>query len=612
MNGMRAYLPWRIRSLTILFLLVGGMAIGDGAGAADVQGARLARLEPPVEPPVVLDRLPRPLSRRDADLYRRIFAVQERGRWEEADRLIGQLRSRLLMGHVLAQRYLHPTAYRSRYDELREWLLQYADLPEASRIHRLALKRRPPGAPAPPRPLNGYLGGAGQNLLDPGREAAGGGSLTPEARRWLRRITGAVSAGRTSEAARLLREASRAHVTDVRLRDRAAWIVARGRLADGDDEEAYRLAAPAAERSGKELPGLHWTAGLAAWRLGDRAAAARHFAALATHRAARQEGKAAAAFWAARAYLATGRPQLASRFLRLAASASDGFYGLLAQAVLGQPIRFDWEEQGLRDELVSLLIRFPGSRRALALAQIGQSRLAEAEIRKLAARARPRLLRALAALAESVGLPAAQMRVAQRLRLIDGRRHDGAMFPIPSWRPQGGYRVDRALLFALARAESGFDPDARSNRGAVGLMQIMPATAERVASIGGIRYRGRQDLRDPVTNLTIGQAHVRRLLETEPSRRSLVHLALAYNAGLARLRRWQERLGRFEDDPLLYMESVPVAESRLYVKKVLANLWAYRIRLGQRVPSLEALAANEWPRYVPLDTPETWRDARSN
>ncbi len=604
----------RARSVLLLISFLLGLASTTGtAPAAEVTGTRLARLEPFPEPPAVLDRLPRPLSRRDAELYRRIFAVQEQGRWKEADRLIGQLRSELLMGHVLAQRYLHPTAYRSRYDELRAWLAKYADLPEASRIYRLAVKRRPAGAPAPARPVNGYLGGAGQDLLDPGREALGDAELSPQARRWLRRISRAVSAGRTSRAAKLLEEASRVHGGDPLLRDRAAWIVARGHLADGRDREAYRLAAAAAERSGEALPGLHWVAGLAAWRLGDRAAAAAHFAALATHDLARREGKAAAAFWAARAYMVTGRPQLAARFLRLGASASDGFYGLVAQAMLGEPIRFDWEEQGLRDELVSLLIRFPGSRRALALAQVGQPRLAEAEIRKLAARARPRLLRALAALAESVGLPAAQMRVAQRLRLIDGRRHDGAMFPIPAWRPEGGYRIDRALLFALARAESGFDPDARSARGALGLMQIMPATARRVARDGGIAYTGDRELRDPVKNLTIGQAYVERLLGLEPSGRSLIHLALAYNAGLARLQRWDKRLGRFAaDDPLLYLESVPVPESRLYVKKVLANLWAYRIRLGQEVPSLEALAANAWPVYVPLEAQENWRDARAN
>ena len=599
-------------SLLLGLLWLGMVAVSVGPRADDAQGTRLARLVPRIEPPVVLDRLPRPLSRRDADLYRRIFAVQEKGRWREADRLIGQLRSKLLMGHVLAQRYLHPTAYRSRYSELRAWLAAYADLPEAGRIYRLAVKRRPPGAAPPSRPLNGYLAGAGQNLREPGKQASAAETLPPQARRWLRRIARAVAAGRTAEAATLLKNASKAHVRDVRLRDRGAWIVARGYLADGRDAAAYRLAAAAAERSGEILPGLHWTAGLAAWRLGDRAAAARHFSALATSSLADHEGRAAAAFWAARAHLVTGRPQLAARFLRLSASASDGFYGLIAQATLGQPIRFEWDEPGLRDELVSLLIRFPGSRRALALAQVGQSRLAEAEIRKLAARARPRLLRALAALAESVGLPAAQMRVAQRLRLIDGRRHDGAMFPIPAWQPEGGYRVDRALLFALARAESGFDPNAESARGALGLMQIMPATAVRVASNGNIRYRGRRELRDPVKNLTIGQAYVAQLLEEELSGRSLIHLALAYNAGLSRLKRWDKRLQRFGDDPLLYLESVPVAESRLYVKKVLANLWAYRIRLGQRVPSLEALAANAWPTYVPLEAAEMWRDARSN
>jgi len=80
------------------------------------------------------DGLPAVLSARDAELYRQIFTVQEDGHWAEADRLIAQLSDRRLMGHVLAQRYLHPTAYRSKYVELKDWMDSYADLPEAKRI----------------------------------------------------------------------------------------------------------------------------------------------------------------------------------------------------------------------------------------------------------------------------------------------------------------------------------------------------------------------------------------------------------------------------------------------------------------------------------------------
>jgi len=80
------------------------------------------------------DGLPPVLDTRDAELYRRIFAVQEAGHWAEADKLIAQLSDRRLMGHVLAQRYLHPTAYRSKYLELKELMDHYADHPQAKRI----------------------------------------------------------------------------------------------------------------------------------------------------------------------------------------------------------------------------------------------------------------------------------------------------------------------------------------------------------------------------------------------------------------------------------------------------------------------------------------------
>jgi len=79
----------------------------------------------------------------DRSLYAEIFRLQEDGRWEEADKQITQLSDHLLMGHVLAQRYLHPTDYRSRFDELATWLESYADHPQAQRIYRLALKRKP-------------------------------------------------------------------------------------------------------------------------------------------------------------------------------------------------------------------------------------------------------------------------------------------------------------------------------------------------------------------------------------------------------------------------------------------------------------------------------------
>ena len=70
------------------------------------------------------------------------------------------------------------------------------------------------------------------------------------------------------------------------------------------------------------------------------------------------------------------------------------------------------------------------------------------------------------------------MRLAQSLRHREGGAIIAALYPLPSWQPANGYTVDRALVYAIMRAESGFDPEAESHAGARGLMQVMPATAE--------------------------------------------------------------------------------------------------------------------------------------
>ena len=80
------------------------------------------------------------LSVEDIALYQEIFDLQEDGRWKKADRRIKKLNNDILMGHVKFQRYMHPTKYRSKYKELRDWMAAYNDHPEAYRIYRLANK----------------------------------------------------------------------------------------------------------------------------------------------------------------------------------------------------------------------------------------------------------------------------------------------------------------------------------------------------------------------------------------------------------------------------------------------------------------------------------------
>ncbi|MGB2437384.1 MAG: lytic transglycosylase domain-containing protein, partial [Candidatus Puniceispirillales bacterium] len=87
--------------------------------------------------------LPQPLSAADIDRYQQIFALQQDKKWKQADKIIKTLDNDLLMGRVLSQRYLHPTGWRSTYTELKNWMAEYHDHPSATRIYRLAKKRRP-------------------------------------------------------------------------------------------------------------------------------------------------------------------------------------------------------------------------------------------------------------------------------------------------------------------------------------------------------------------------------------------------------------------------------------------------------------------------------------
>ncbi|MGH6944810.1 MAG: lytic transglycosylase domain-containing protein, partial [Geminicoccaceae bacterium] len=353
-------------------------------------------------------------------------------------------------------------------------------------------------------------------------------------------------------------------------------------------------------RSGDAVPEMHWDAGMAAWRAGRIAAAALHFAALANAEQAAPAERSRAAFWAARAYLVGFQPALVRHFLTLAAEPARNFYGLLARAALGQSIAYDWQEVGLHDGMLQLLMEYPGAKRALALGQIGQPVLAEREIRKLAGRATPELMTSLIALAGSLDLPAVEMRLAQSLGVSRGHYHYDALFPVPSWQPITGFTLDRALVFAVIRAESGFDPLAESEAGARGVMQVMPGTASEIALKSELDLPQADALFEPETAIQFGQAYLQQLLRRSSIGDNLIYLAAAYNAGPGGVMRWRRDLD--QDDPLLFLESIPNGQTRVYVKKVLANLWTYRARLGQPQTELKALASSHWPRYRALDT----------
>ena len=179
----------------------------------------------------------------------------------------------------------------------------------------------------------------------------------------------------------------------------------------------------------------------------------------------------------------------------------------------------------------------------------------------------------------------------------DGARVYSAAYVVPRWKPQNGFTIDAALLFAVMRQESKFDPAAQSDAGALGLMQIMPATAGHVTRRDG---DWQTELLDPQVNMDIGQRYIRTLLQSDDIANNLIRLAVAYNSGPNALDRGRHFTN--ETDALMYLETMPAGETKGFVEQVLANYWNYRQRLGEDTASLSDMAAGKWPMYVPKPT----------
>ena len=339
----------------------------------------------------------------------------------------------------------------------------------------------------------------------------------------------------------------------------------------------------------------NWTAGLDAWRGKNYAQAAARFEKAAIRTSLSPWERSAAAYWASRAHVRAKQPDKVSSWLRMAAEFPHTFYGMLAARALGLEPQFDWRVPALTNGHGAQLMTSRTGKRALGLLQIGQTDLAEKEFLILQNEAGPAISDALLAISQAYRLPSLALKIGAWRQLKGGARMDAALYPLPSWKPGNGFTVDQALLFAIMRQESGFNPGAISGAGAVGLMQLMPGTAKAIGASASAR------LKDPLTSLAFGQKYIQRLLNDPAVKGDLFMMAAAYNAGPGNLAKWKKSI-RGGDDPLLFIESMPSRETRNFVERVIGAYWVYQARLGQPQRSLESVANGAWPTYQRGDT----------
>ncbi|MEM6835008.1 MAG: transglycosylase SLT domain-containing protein, partial [Pseudomonadota bacterium] len=510
------------------------------------------------------------------------------GKWRAADTHIKALDNKLLLGHVLHQRYMHPTDYRSRYSELRGWLKTYADHPGAKRLYRLAVKRRGK-ARYPKRPIPAARKRSAKSDVAEFKDSRSNRSVRRSIARAISRNT------LTKSGERIFAEFNKGRLNhhDVGV---LAEALARGWVAWGNPEKGLAAITKAADIARPARITTDWQAGLLAWQLGDHEAARHHFAAVADN-TSYPKLSAAGGVWAARAAYRIAMPKDVSTLLRKGYEAApDSFYGLVAARQLGIEIRRDWSPPEFSQVHWAEISSMAGVQRAVALSQVGQSDLADQELLYSWYRAEDDAYQALLALAYRLDLPQAQLRIAesapegQIAPLLN-------LYPIPSWQPRDGFQTDPAMLFALIRQESRFSSRARSRSGARGLMQVMPRTAGFISADRRL-IRDRQNLLyDAEFNMSLGQRYVTYLKTHKSTDGDLLHMLAAYNGGPGNLSKWRRK---FDDsDPLWFIEKIPLKETRGYVEEVSANYWIYRTAMGLETKTLDRVAAGLWPKLEP-------------
>ncbi len=547
--------------------------------------------QPPMPRPAYTPPPPPP----DHLLYQEIFALHENAKWNQADTLIRKVNDKTLMGHVLRQRYMHPSAYRAKWSELRDWLNLYADHPGAWKVYNLAKKRRPKRAKMPKAPPSRVWEQASQHKKKILFRTRSSRNIKREVHRLIYRE-------RPTQA---LRYISKRSVDRRLLAGETDWLrafIARSYYIEGKPEKAFRVALKAT-RSRDLVPLTDWHVGLAAWRLGKIEIALKHFTLLLDNQNASSRYRAASGVWAARSGELLGDKKQADIFLKEAAAVgNNNFYGLLAQYKLRGKIKVSWTYQ--KPDEISDLSFHKAVIRAEQLLKANQQELAELELLYLGERLGEYQRQSLLEMARRKNLPAVELAMTYRLDLGKDKKSyemSEGQFPIPAYEPTTGYQLDKAVLFGLIRQESRFKARAKSSAGARGLMQIMPNTAAFVTGNKKLRFRaGRDKLYRISLNMNIGQSYLEGLLEDEQINNNLILALASYNAGPGNVRRWKKELGRM-DDPLLFIESLPAPETRHYLQIVLRNIWLYRDKMNQDIKTLELLATGAWPQYTPQE-----------
>lgn len=301
-------------------------------------------------------------------------------------------------------------------------------------------------------------------------------------------------------------------------------------------------------------------------------------------------------YWAARSRAGAAGDGAGAQATWAQLGAVRSYYGFLAAERGGRPYAMQHQPLPVTDAQLRAVERDPGIRRAREFQLLGEDLESRREWLHTIGAMNPSDRLAAARIASDWGwhqLAISTLIAAGEWNALELRFP--TVYAQDFERAARQQRVGQDWLYAIARQESALNATVRSPAGALGLMQVMPATAELTARKAGIPYRGSTDLLDPATNVVIGSRYMRMMLDEFQHNRILA--AAAYNAGPGRVKQWLRRLpATVEHDR--FVEAIPFRETRQYVQNVLSFAVIYAYLDGREVPVVqpaEQLIRNPWP-----------------
>ena len=540
------------------------------------------------------------LSEKDIYNYRQAFFFQEQCKWKSANSHILKIQNKLLLGHIYAQKFLHPNCYKSKYLELYYWLKKYNDHPQAKRIYKLAIRRMPQGYKSPTKPSKPL--GIEAETINTKKQTSYKSTLKlsnnqkSEKRKLIIGIKSRVNKGWPTGALQLLNQRDVKLLLDQVEIDQQKELIAKGYFLANKNELAIQYASEALQNSAKYVPYAAWTAGLSSWRLEKYEDAAKYFSLFSISLKDDAWHQTSGSFWTARSYAKLGKYEDINFWLKRASNNPNSFYGMLALEILGVEEKIDWVEQKNLNKNNSTLLKLPAGKRLQALIQVGFAEELEKEIVHLNSILNKEIAQESISIAENFDLAYTQLKIVNRLEQFGMDVPTHLYYPTTVWRPRDGFKLEKELLHAFMHQESMFNTKAKSKDGALGLMQVLPSTAKFITKSKDVKRNNSNILKNPEINLEVGQEYLTYLLDLEVVSRNIIFLAAAYNGGPGNLQKWKKETN-YLNDPLFFMESIPSRETRWFIEKILTKYWIYQNKNKKEMRSLKMLANGNDPLY---------------